>query len=132
MNRIKAVITAIESYEGITVVGYEAADQPMGMMALDLDPDLRVGMHVILGVKASNIAIAKAFEGELSITNRLETRIEKIVSGELLCSVMLRFDETLLESVITRASSERMALQKNDRVSALIKASDLSVLEVVR
>jgi len=128
MNRVNAVITAIESHEGITIVGFESAGQPMRMMALELDPALRVGLGVSLGVKASSIAIAKAFEGELSITNRLGVTIEEVTNGELLCSVKLRFGEALLESVITRASSERMALKAGDAVTALVKASDLSIL----
>jgi molybdopterin-binding protein len=132
MNRIKAVVTNIESYEGITIVSFEAAGQPMRMMALELDETLRVGSKVLLGAKASNIALAKEAGEMLSISNRLDTVVERVDNGVLLCSVKLRLGESLIESVITRDSSKRINLQPGDHVTALIKASELSVLDVER
>ena len=132
MNRIEAVITAIETYEGITIVSFEAAGQPLRMMALELDDMLRVGSKVVLGAKASNIALAKGALEMLSISNRLECVVESVETGVLLSSVKLRLGESLLISVITRDSSERIGLQSGDRITALIKASELSVLEITQ
>lgn len=130
MNRIIASVTAIKSVDNITVVSFESNGQPMRMMALELDKTLTPGSRVTLGVKASNISLAKAFEGMLSISNRLDVTVEEVKNGALLCSVKLRFGDALLESVITRESSQRMDLKAGDRVTALIKASELSVLEM--
>jgi len=132
MNRISAKVTAIESVESVSIVAFEAAGQPMRMMSLELDGTLAPGAAVTLGVKASSIALAKAFEGELSISNRLEMTVESVTEGQLLCSVKLRFGEALLESIITRESAQRLHLQVGDTVTALIKASDVSILETVR
>jgi molybdate transport system regulatory protein len=132
MNRISAKVTAIESVESVSIVAFEAAGQPMRMMSLELDGTLAAGRDVILGVKASSIALAKAFEGELSISNRLKMTVESMTEGRLLCSVKLRFGGALLESIITRESAERLHLQVGDTVTALIKASDVSILETVR
>lgn len=128
MNRVEAVITAIGSQEGITIVAFEAEGQPMKMMALEISGELAVGSAVALGIKASSIAIAKALEGQLSISNRLETTVESMIKGRLLCSVKLRFGSALLESVITSESAERLQLQPGDSVTALVKASELSIL----
>ena len=132
MNRISARVTSIESVESVSIVAFEAAGQPMRMMSLELDGTLAPGAAVTLGVKASSIALAKAFEGELSISNRLEMTVESVTEGQLLCSVKLRFGEALLESIITRESAQRLHLQVGDTVTALIKASDVSILETVR
>jgi molybdate transport system regulatory protein len=132
MNRISAKVTAIESVESVSIVAFEAAGQPMRMMSLELDGTLAPGAAVTLGVKASSIALAKAFEGELSISNRLEMTVESVTEGQLLCSVKLRFGGALLESIITRESAQRLHLQVGDTVTALIKASDVSILETVR
>jgi len=132
MNRISAKVTAIESVDSVSIVAFEAAGQPMRMMSLELDGTLAPGAAVTLGVKASSIALAKAFEGELSISNRLEMTVESVTEGQLLCSVKLRFGEALLESIITRESAQRLHLQVGDTVTALIKASDVSILETVR
>ena len=132
MNRISAKVTAIESVDSVSIVAFEAAGQPMRMMSLELDGMLEAGDSVTLGVKASSIALAKVMEGEFSISNRLECAVESVTEGQLLCSVKLRFAGALLESVITRESAERLHIRVGDTVTALIKASDVSILETVR
>ena len=129
MNRIPATITAIKAHDGITVISFTAAEQPMRMMALEIDDSLKRGSKVILGVKASNIALAKNPMGLMSISNRLDATIEHINNGTLLSSVKFRLGDTLIESVITLDSSHRMNLQQGDTVVALIKSSELSILE---
>jgi molybdopterin-binding protein len=130
MNRIHASVTAITSVDNITIVSFDACGEPMRMMALELDKTLEPDANVVLGVKASGISLAKQVEGQLSISNRLDVTVEAVNNGALLCSVKLRLGDILLESIITRESSLRMDLQPGDRVTALIKASELSVLEM--
>ena len=130
MNRIDAVVTAIDSFENITIVCFEAAGQPMRMMALELDKSLVVSSKVILGAKASNIALAREFSGMLSISNQLKVTIESINSGKLLSSVKFSFAGSLTESIITRESVSRMNLQVGTNIIALIKSSELSILEI--
>ena len=129
MNRINAIITAIESFENITIVNFEAAGQPMRMMALELNKSLVVGSKVTLGVKASHIALAKELKGRLSISNQLSATIENVTNGKLLSSIKLSFGDHLLESIITRISAEEMDLRIGEKVIALIKSSELSILE---
>ncbi len=128
MNKIDAIVTAIEDFENITIVNFEAAGQPMRMMALELNKSLVVGSKVTLGVKASHIALAKELKGQLSISNQLSTTIESVTNGKLLSSVKLSFGGHLLESIITRISAQEMDLRTGERVIALIKSSELSIL----
>ena len=128
MNRIDAIVTAIDSFENITIVSFQAAGQPMRMMALELNKSLVVGSKVTLGVKASHIALAKELKGQLSISNQLSVTIESIENGKLLSSIKLSFGGHLLESIITRISAQEMNLQTGERVAALIKSSELSIL----
>ncbi len=130
MNRIDAVVTTIDSFENITIVSFEAASQPMRMMALELDKSLVVGSKVTLGVKASNIALAREFSGILSISNQLKVTIESINNGKLLSSIKFSFAGSLIESIITRESVSRMNLQTGTNIIALIKSSELSILEI--
>ena len=130
MNRIDAVVTTIDSFENITIVSFEAASQPMRMMALELDKSLVVGSKVTLGVKASNIALAREFSGILSISNQLKVSIESINNGKLLSSIKFSFAGSLIESIITRESVSRMNLQTGTKIIALIKSSELSILEI--
>jgi molybdopterin-binding protein len=130
MNHISAIITDIKESENISIVSFKANGHTMKMMALGLAKPIQIGSKVTLGVKASNIAIAKDFKGELSISNRLHVKIEKINYGELLCAVFFHFGEHLLESIITYDSAEAMSLHVDDTIIALIKSSELSIIEV--
>ena len=130
MNRIEATVTAIEQHDNISIVSFEAEGRPMRMMALDLTLPVEVGSRVILGFKASHVALGRRLSGEISLSNRLDAVIESVETGALLGSVMLRVGPALIESIITRESAERMHLKAGDAITALIKASDLSVMEV--
>ena len=129
MNRIRATVTSIEAYDGITIVNFGAAGQPMRMMALEIDDTLQAGSEVVLGIKASNIALAKSPLGPMSISNQLQAKIEQVKNGKLLSSITFRLGDSLIESIITLDSSQRMNLQQSDEIIALIKSSELSILE---
>jgi len=128
INHIHATVMQIRQCDAISIINFEAQGQALSMMALTLTFDLDVSSKVLLNIKASNIAIAKTQSSDLSISNRLHVSIESINKGELLCTLGLRFGADLLESIITRDSSERLNLHVGDSVIALIKSSELSII----
>ncbi len=130
MNRIPAHVTRIDQETQLTVVAFDAYGITLTMMGLGLNVAVEVGDAVVLGVKATHIALAKSLKGEISISNRLECDVEEVENGRLFSSVSLRFKETPLECITLRTSTERLTLAAGDKVSALIKASELSILEV--
>lgn len=127
MNQIPATVTSLERFDHISVAGFEANGVGFLMMALDLEADLEIGSRVVLGVKSTNVALAKEFSGSLSTSNQIPVRIVEIFQGELLCSVTLAFDSYRMESIITRKSVERMQLKEGETVTALVKASELFI-----
>ncbi len=129
MNQIDAIITHIQGDENINVVSFEAAGQPMRMMALALDRSLKTGARVKLGVKASNISLGRAPLGPISISNQLKVTITHIDTGKLLSSVKFSLGKARLESIITRDSLDHMNLQAGEEIVALIKSSELSILK---
>ncbi len=130
MNQISAIVTEIECSDAITIVSFEASNQPLSMVALELDNRLAIGSNVILGVKASNISIAIEPIGLLSISNQLNVTIDDIKSGNLLSSIKFTFAGRSIESIISRESATKMDLRSGVGVIALIKASELSILEI--
>jgi len=129
MSQLNATISAIQEQDSLHIVTFDLQGFTLHMMSLELGSDVRVGAKVILGVKASSVAIAKVFSGELSYSNQLDLEIKAINTGTLLCSLELSAKELKLESIITKASKERMSLKVSDKVTALIKSSDLYIVE---
>ena len=130
MNSFEAKLVKIENLESLNIVHFRINNQNLSMMSLELNSSLEVDKNVKLLAKPTHIAIAKNFEGEISYSNQLKAKIEKMDKGELLVSVYARMEGFLLESIITRNSCEKMNLTVDDDVTLFIKASELSVIEV--
>jgi molybdopterin-binding protein len=61
----------------------------------------------------------------LSARNRLEGKITEIQVGGVMAHVTMRVGKNLIESVITKRSVEEMKLQVGDKVSAVIKSTEV-------
>lgn len=129
MNKIEAEVTEVLSKESLTIVKFNSGGGVLSMMSLEVG-DLKPKDRVVLGVKPTNIAIAKDFSGEVSYSNHFMGEVANIDSGELLSSVDIFVSGMVLESVITKSSTQRLGLKSGDWVTLFIKASDISILEV--
>ena len=69
MNKFEANVTNIDTLENLAIVQFSFKDIYLSMMSLGLS-NIKVGSKVILSVNASHIAIAKDFEGDISLSNR--------------------------------------------------------------
>ena len=130
MNFLKAKVRVLKSMENLTLLTLSMGDQELKMVSLGLPKDIEQGSTVLLGVKATNITLAKNLQGEISTSNQLFAQVESVKNGEILSTIKLKIEDSFLESVITETASSRLCLQSGDSVLVLIKASDLSILEV--
>ena len=131
MSQLVATIKKINSIDNLNIVEFDFHGLTLKMMSLDLNADVQVSKKVKLSVKPTNISIAKNLIGEISLSNQIVATIENLENGQLLSSVSLKVHNTLLESIITVDSSKRMNLQIGEVVTILIKASNLSIGEVL-
>ena len=131
MSQLVATIKKINSVDNLNIVEFDFNGLTLKMMSLDLNDDVKIGKKVELSVKPSNISIAKNLIGEISLSNQIVATIQSLENGQLLTSVILKINDTLLESIITVDSSKRMNLQIGEIVTILIKASNLSIGEVL-
>ena len=131
MSQFVATIKKINSVDNLNIVEFDFNGLTLKMMSLDLNDDVKIGKKVELSVKPSNISIAKNLSGEISLSNKIVATIQSLENGQLLTSVILKINDTLLESIITVDSSKRMNLQIGEVVTILIKASNLSIGEVL-
>ena len=131
MSKFIATIKKIQSIDHLNIVEFDFCGLTLKMMSLDLNDDVEIGKKVKLSVKPSNISIAKNLTGEISLSNKIVATIQSLENGQLLTSVILKINDTILESIITVDSSKRMNLQIGEVVTILIKASNLSIEEVI-
>jgi len=131
MSQFRATISDIQSAGSIHIVSFTTAGFTLKMISLALAPNITLHSEVILGVKATAVALAKECSGILSFSNQLTLEISKIEEGKLLTSLLLQGKDFELESIITTASKEKMHLEVAQKVTALIKSSDLFIVEVL-
>ena len=131
MNKFIAKITKVQSVDNLNIVNFDFSGQSLSMMSLDLNEALKIGSRVLLTAKPTHIAIAKEFSGEISYSNQLSAKIVEVNNGELLSSIKLSSGDAAFESIITKNSSTRMNLQVGDEVTLFIKASELSIKEIL-
>jgi molybdopterin-binding protein len=131
MSKLLATIKKISTVDNLNIVEFDFHGDILKMMSLDLGKEVQVGKKVILSVKSTNVLLAKNLSGDLSFSNKLVARIENVENGILLSSIILKINDTTLESIITSDSSIRMNLKENDILTVLIKASNLSIEEIL-
>ena len=131
MSRLKARILEIESVENLNIVKFSFNSTILTMMSLDLSKNMVVGRDVYLVLKPTHIVIAKEFSGLVSFSNKMEAIVESVENGKLLSCVKLLVDGVVIESIITLESAKEMNLRIGDRVTAMLKASELSIAEVI-
>jgi molybdopterin-binding protein len=136
MSHLIASIEKIESVESLNIVTFLCAEQKLQMVSLELNSNMQVGIKVKLACKATSVALAKptmevkSFCEILSYANQLKVTISTIDSEKLLSRITLALGSLTLESIMSTESVQRLGLKKGDEVIALIKANELSILEV--
>lgn len=131
MSQIIATIKNIRNVDSLNIVEFGFFNHTLKMVSLNLSKQISINKKVQLSIKPTNILIAKNLQGEISISNQLKAKIVKVENGELLSSILLKVEDTILESIITVDSSKNMNLVKDEEVLILIKASDLFIQEVI-
>jgi molybdopterin-binding protein len=62
--------------------------------------------------------------------NRLEGEVVEIQFGGVMAHVVMRVGTNLIESVITKRSADEMKLKVGDKVSAVIKSTEVMLEKV--
>ena len=131
MNKIIANIIEIEKLDSLHIVSFDFNSTVLKMMSLELNEKVKVGQKVVLAIKPMHVSFAKNLQGQLSITNFFKAKIKGINTGKLLSSATFEANYTLIESVFTTSTLKSMNLQMYDEYTILIKASDISIFEVL-
>ena len=63
----------------------------------------------------------------ISARNRLPGVIEEVHLGTVMARIVVKVGENAVESVITRASVEELALKKGDSVRIIVKSTEVMI-----
>jgi molybdopterin-binding protein len=63
----------------------------------------------------------------LSARNHLNGEITEVILGTVTALITVKVGANVVESVITRRSAEEMGLKKGDKVTAVIKATEVMI-----
>ncbi len=130
MSLLKAKVINIEASDNVHIIEFDFYGTTLSMMGLELCDGLVDGSQVDLQIKATYVAIGKKIDKDISYSNQIESKIINITESKLLTSIELETNNTIIESIITKKSSQRMGLKVGNKVVALIKASELSIAKV--
>ncbi|MCK9454137.1 TOBE domain-containing protein [Sulfurimonas sp.] len=132
MSGLTAIVKDVQKHDSLHIVKFDCEGQVLSMMSLELEKTIQKGLKVKLSMKPTHVAIAKNLQGELSYSNQLQATIVKLENGVLLSSLSLKLDSgSVIESIITKESSNRMNLQVGEQVLVLIKANEIFIKEVL-
>lgn len=133
MNQLRGRIVAIESNDHVSLVDVEINGDTFSAMLLETPesaPYLLIGNEVQVLFKETEVSLAKNLSGLISLRNRVKGRVKSIRSGVILSEVELEYRGQVLTSIITTRSIKRLDIEKGDEVEALIKANEVSLMEV--
>jgi len=63
----------------------------------------------------------------LSARNHLKGEVAEVVLGTVTALITVKVGDNVVESVITKHSAEEMKLKKGDKVTAVIKATEVMI-----
>ena len=61
----------------------------------------------------------------ISARNQLEGKVLEVTLGDIMAHVVVRVGKSQIESVITRRSAEQLGLKKGDKVTVVIKSTEV-------
>lgn len=134
MNKLYGRITAIESNDHVSLVDVEVAGDSFTATLLETPEDspyLKVGNRVAVLFKETEVSLAKNLSGMISLRNRLRARVVEVRSGVILSEVVMEYHGHPISSIITTRSIKRMDIKPGDELEAMVKANEMSLLEMV-
>jgi len=63
----------------------------------------------------------------LSARNHLKGEITEVILGTVTALITVKVGDNIVESVITKRSAEEMGLKRGDKVTAVIKATEVMI-----
>ncbi len=132
MNKLLGKITNIESSEHISIVDIDVEGDLFSSVIIETPETadyLKIGNEVFMLFKETEVSIGKALSGNLSLRNRLTSKIKTIEKGKVLTKIVLDYKGKDIVSVITTRSTNKLDLKVGDEVQGLVKANEVIIMK---
>lgn len=63
----------------------------------------------------------------ISARNQLEGKVAEVTLGDIMAHVVVKIGKSHIESVITRRSAEELGLKKGDKVTVVVKSTEVMI-----
>lgn len=133
MNKLLATIRNIESSDQISLVDLEVHGDLFSCVIIETPETaayLEIGNTVHILFKETEVSIAKDMSGQISLRNRVRAAIKHINKSAILTELTLDYQGGDVCSIITTRSAENLKLQVGDAVTGLIKANEVSIMQI--
>lgn len=131
MNRLSAIISDIETSRQISLVDLTVGEDLFSCVIIETPETasyLRIGNTVTLLFKETEVSVAKDWQGQISLRNRMAAEIRQIDSGGVLSRIVLDYQGKEIISIITTRSVRKLGLEIGDSVTAMVKANEVSIM----
>ncbi|HSK42829.1 MAG TPA: TOBE domain-containing protein, partial [Candidatus Binatia bacterium] len=119
-NRLNSAIADVNLHGSKSQESFSAKIKPEACLDRIPRDRLLTGLLWTLGIRKRILCGMT-----LSARNRLEGEIVELHLGGVMAHVVMRVGENLIESVITKRSADEMKLKVGDKVSAVIKSTEV-------
>ena len=133
MNKLRGRILKVESNDHVSLVDVDVNGDVFTATLLETAEDapyLKAGNVVDLLFKETEVSLAKGLTGLISLRNRVSTTVKVVRSGVILSEVEMDYRGQRISSIITTRSIARLDIKPGDEVEALVKANEMTLLEV--
>jgi molybdopterin-binding protein len=130
MNLLEGKISEIKTEGSLSLVKVMVQNCAITAIVIDTPENssyLSLEKTAKIVFKETEVVLAKAFSGKISLQNKLDCSVHSFEKGKLLCKVILDFQNTKIVSVITRNAFDQLDIQENDLVQAMIKTNEISL-----
>lgn len=123
-------VKKIQTHENVSLIDFECGELRLRMLGLETPKNLSINSLVKLSFKSSDVIISKTPLNS-SLSNEIKAKIKNMDIGEILSVVRLCYEDFEFESIITTNSLKRLELKKENEIYAYIKATSLSIGEIL-
>jgi molybdate transport system regulatory protein len=131
MNRLKGIITAIDSAVDISLVTVVALGDSFSALVIDTPETaeyLQPGQEITIIFKETEMSLGKNLSGHLSLRNRFAATITSLEAGKILTRVNLNYKGQSLCAIITTRSAQELDLNEGEAVVGLVKSNEISLM----